>query len=98
MPVQSPTKEGQAARLPSLESERGITAFFQPVRDLLAKLWALDVRSLAVFRIALALVILFDLAIRASLTQALEVFHQVPGGVVDKACVGSALAASTLIQ
>ncbi len=32
------------------------------------------------------------------LTQALDVFHQVPGGVVDKARMGSALAASTLIK
>src|SRR5579862_9894962 len=32
------------------------------------------------------------------LTQALDVFHEVPGGVVDKARVRSALAASTLIK
>src|SRR5436305_8302054 len=63
--VESPTKEDQAGRTPRPEGEQGIAAFAR-VRDFFAKLWALDVRSLAVFRIGVALVILFDLAIRAS--------------------------------
>src|SRR3954462_14508093 len=68
--VQSPTKDSQSAapKTPPLEgtSPSGVVTALQPVRDFFAKLWALDVRSLAVFRIAVALVILFDLAIRAS--------------------------------
>ena len=66
--VHSPTKEGQAMKISSPESQQqsGIAAFAQPLRDFFGRMWALDVRSLAVFRISLALIILVDLAIRGS--------------------------------
>src|SRR5437868_4365435 len=65
--LQTPTKDNQA-KATALETQPRavLPAPLRGAKDFVANLWSLDLRSLAVFRIGLALVILFDLIIRAS--------------------------------
>src|SRR5438067_820119 len=65
--VQTPTKDTQAKiGAPDAQSLSALPAPLERAKVFFANLWSLDLRSLAVFRIGLALVILFDLMIRAS--------------------------------
>src|SRR5438270_10069419 len=65
--VQTPTKDIQSKTTPPENQPlAGIPAPLQRAKVFFANLWGLDLRSLAVFRIGLALIILFDLAIRGS--------------------------------
>ena len=84
--VQTPSTDDRSPRVtPVVKQDSEVSPFGVRARNFAAQLWNVDVRSLAVFRISLALILLFDLVIRAS---DLEAFYTDLGLLTANADIG----------